>query len=225
LSKDTSSRRRLEREGREHRPASHLIGIGIVLVLGISSSKGREGFAAREVVASPSGFRPGFSMDGAADSGTAGAAAAAAKWRTDASRAFQYYLDRSTPHATGRWIGTLAVAAIYALRVYLVQGFYIVTYGLGIYLLNLLIGFLSPMVDPEAHAAASSDGPALPTRGSDEFKPFIRRLPEFKFWFVTPIPRSRFRSLLTFFFSSPSNSQIYLFILLLLLLLCFIHRG
>ncbi|EEC69780.1 hypothetical protein OsI_00052 [Oryza sativa Indica Group] len=79
---------------------------------------------------------------------------------------------------------TLAVAAIYALRVYLVQGFYIVTYGLGIYLLNLLIGFLSPMVDPEAHAAASSDGPALPTRGSDEFKPFIRRLPEFKFWYA-----------------------------------------
>uniref|UniRef100_A0A0E0JD49 Protein RER1 n=1 Tax=Oryza punctata TaxID=4537 RepID=A0A0E0JD49_ORYPU len=122
-------------------------------------------------------------MDGAADSGTAGAAAAAAKWRTDASRAFQYYLDRSTPHATGRWVGTLAVAAIYGLRVYLVQGFYIVTYGLGIYLLNLLIGFLSPMVDPEAHAA-SSDGPALPTRGSDEFKPFIRRLPEFKFWYA-----------------------------------------
>ncbi|XP_006645429.2 protein RER1A [Oryza brachyantha] len=121
-------------------------------------------------------------MDGAADSGTAGAAAAAAKWRTDASRAFQYYLDRSTPHATGRWLATLAVAAIYALRVYLVQGFYIVTYGLGIYLLNLLIGFLSPMVDPEAQAAA--DGPALPTRGSDEFKPFIRRLPEFKFWYA-----------------------------------------
>ncbi|KAL5227449.1 hypothetical protein ABZP36_015714 [Zizania latifolia] len=103
----------------------------------------------------------------AADSGSAGAAAAAAKWRTDASRAFQYYLDRSTPHATGRWLATLAVAAIYALRVYLVQGFYIVTYGLGIYLLNLLIGFLSPMVDPEAASAA--DGPALPTRGSDEY--------------------------------------------------------
>lgn len=28
------------------------------------------------------------------------------------------------------------------------QGFYIVTYGLGIYLLNLLIAFLSPQVDP-----------------------------------------------------------------------------
>jgi len=46
-------------------------------------------------------------------------------------------------------------------------------------LLNLLIGFLSPLVDPELE---SSDDGLLPTKGSDEFKPFIRRLPEFKFW-------------------------------------------
>ncbi|KAK1298492.1 Protein RER1B [Acorus calamus] len=103
-----------------------------------------------------------------------------AKWRSDFSRAFQYYLDRSTPHLVGRWIGTLAVAAVYMLRVYLIQGFYIVSYGLGIYLLNLLIGFLSPRVDPELEV----DGASLPTRGSDEFKPFIRRLPEFKFWYA-----------------------------------------
>ncbi|VAH70526.1 unnamed protein product [Triticum turgidum subsp. durum] len=122
---------------------------------------------------------------GGDSSGGGGAAAAAAKWRTDATRAFQYYLDRSTPHATGRWVGTLVVAAVYALRVLSIHGFYIVSYGLGIYLLNLLIGFLSPMVDPELDpSAAAHDGPALPTRGSDEFKPFIRRLPEFKFWYA-----------------------------------------
>ena len=28
------------------------------------------------------------------------------------------------------------------------QGWYIVTYGLGIYLLNLLLAFLSPKIDP-----------------------------------------------------------------------------
>jgi hypothetical protein len=128
------------------------------------------------------------SGDSAGGGGGGAAAAAAAKWRSDASRAFQYYLDRSTPHATGRWVGTLAVAAIYALRVYMVHGFYIVSYGLGIYLLNLLIGFLSPMVDPELDPSAAQDGPALPTRGSDEFKPFIRRLPEFKFWYVLLSP-------------------------------------
>jgi hypothetical protein len=52
-----------------------------------------------------------------------------------------------------------------------------VTYGLSIYNLNLLLGFLSPQFDPE------SEGPTLPSSNADaEFKPFIRRLPEFKAW-------------------------------------------
>lgn len=99
----------------------------------------------------------------------------------EASRIFQFYLDKSTPHSVPRWAGTLALLLIYGIRVYFVQGFFIVTYALGIYILNLLIGFLSPLVDPELDS--SSDGPTLPTKGSDEFKPFIRRLPEFKFWY------------------------------------------
>lgn len=106
-------------------------------------------------------------------------AAAISRWTFAISRRYQHLLDKSVPHILYRWIGCLAVIFIYALRVYLVQGFYIITYGLGIYMLNLLMGFLSPQVDPE-----TLDGPTLPTRGSDEFRPFVRRLPEFKFWFV-----------------------------------------
>ncbi|KAF0892537.1 hypothetical protein E2562_016837 [Oryza meyeriana var. granulata] len=60
------------------------------------------------------------------------------------------------------------------------------------------------MVDPEAQAA--TDGPALPTRGSDEFKPFIRCLPEFKFWIedmgLKNAYFSTFCCLLLFYFSS-----------------------
>ncbi|KAI8016985.1 Protein RER1B [Camellia lanceoleosa] len=103
-----------------------------------------------------------------------------AKWRNDFWIAFQYYLDRSTPHTAQRWMGTLVVALIYVLRVYSLGGFYVVSYGLGIYVLNLLIGFLSPKIDPELEAM---DGASLPTKDSDEFKPFIRRLPEFRFWY------------------------------------------
>lgn len=118
-------------------------------------------------------------MDGVYGDDASGASSnPALKWKDNVSRRFQFYLDKSTPHAGMRWVGTLVMAAIYCLRAYYVKGFYIVTYGLGIYLLNLLIGFLSPQVDPE------SEGPALPTKGSDEFKPFIRRLPEFKFWYA-----------------------------------------
>ncbi|KAK9809067.1 hypothetical protein WJX72_008810 [[Myrmecia] bisecta] len=90
---------------------------------------------------------------------------------------YQYYLDRSTPHAYARWFGLLVVIAIYTLRAFWLRGFYIVSYGLGIYNLNLLLGFLSPQVDPEL------EGPSLPSKNSDEFRPFVRRLPEFKFWY------------------------------------------
>ncbi|KAJ9170647.1 hypothetical protein P3X46_018740 [Hevea brasiliensis] len=100
------------------------------------------------------------------------------RWTFAVSRRCQHLLDKTVPHILYRWIACLFVAFIYAVRVYFVQGFYIITYGLGIYMLNLLIGFLSPQIDPEIH-----DGPTLPTRGSDEFRPFVRRLPEFKFWY------------------------------------------
>ncbi|KAK6939646.1 Retrieval of early ER protein Rer1 [Dillenia turbinata] len=103
------------------------------------------------------------------------------KWSCTISQGFQYLLDKSTPHVFRRWIAFSAIAFIYALRVYLIQGFYIITYGLGIYILQLLIAFLSPQVDPEIEDLL--DGPTLPTSNSDEFRPFVRRLPEFKFWY------------------------------------------
>ena len=59
------------------------------------------------------------------------------------------------------------------------------TYALAIYHLNLLLAFLTPKID---HAMAQleaeeDDGLELPTKQNDEFRPFIRRLPEFKFWY------------------------------------------
>ncbi|KAG9148171.1 hypothetical protein Leryth_014094 [Lithospermum erythrorhizon] len=111
----------------------------------------------------------------------ASAASSLSQRRHELSQMFQHYLDKTTPHSLYRWIGTFVLASVYAFRTYYIQGFYIVSYGLGIYILNLLIGFLSPLVDPEME---HSDGPSLPTKGSDEFKPFIRRLPEFKFWYA-----------------------------------------
>lgn len=127
--------------------------------------------------------------------GDSASAATLDQWR-QFSRLFQFYLDKTTPHAVYRWIATGALVFLYVLRVYYVQGFYIVSYGLGIYILNLLIGFLSPLVDPELEP---SDGPLLPTKGSDEFKPFIRRLPEFKFWYA--ITKAFIISFLMTFFS------------------------
>jgi len=92
-------------------------------------------------------------------------------------RRFQHLLDKTAPHGLYRWIGFAALIGLYLLRVYFLGGFYIVTYGLGIYLLNLFIGFITPPMDPEG------EGPLLPRNGAEEFKPFRGRVGEFSFWY------------------------------------------
>lgn len=64
----------------------------------------------------------------------------------------------------------------------MLQGFHIITYALHIYYLNLFIAFLTPKVDPMTYddvIEGDDDQNSLPTH-STEFKPFIRRLTEFK---------------------------------------------
>ena len=96
---------------------------------------------------------------------------------------------------------------IFFIRIFVAQGWYIgmptplfakyitfhqtnnplVAYSLGIYLLNLFLAFLQPKFDPSNEAIDNEmeDGSAggLPTKQDEEFRPFIRRLPEFKFWY------------------------------------------
>merc|ERR1719316_2394559 len=95
----------------------------------------------------------------------------------------QIYLDKTIVWPKARW-GSFGFALLfYILRVYLIQGFYVVSYGLGIYLLNLLIGFLSPAVDPDQDGLGEGET-LLPERSDGEFRPFTRKLPEMKFWFA-----------------------------------------
>jgi len=106
------------------------------------------------------------------------------QFRIRVSRQFQTILDKTVPLAVPRWSFAFTLYLIYWVRVWYLNGFHIITYALHIYFLNLFIAFLTPKVDPMSYDDAldedESDG-QLPTRGG-EFKPFIRRLPEFKFW-------------------------------------------
>ena len=72
------------------------------------------------------------------------------------------------------------------MRILVVQGWYIVAYCLGIYILNLFLAFLQPKFDPSLDSTEDEglEGgqSSLPTKADEEFRPFIRRLPEFKFW-------------------------------------------
>lgn len=114
-------------------------------------------------------------------------------------RLYQAYLDRTVPHVGGRWASFGGLLVLFMLRIVMAQGWYIVCYGLGIYLLNLFLLFLTPKFDPsleqelrnedieEGEVGASTDDAASASASKSldedgEFRPFIRRLPEFKFW-------------------------------------------
>lgn len=61
-------------------------------------------------------------------------------------RRFQTLLDKSVVHTGPRWVGAgLGILAMWW-RVQSLQGYYLVFYALGIYLLKVLVGFLSPQV-------------------------------------------------------------------------------
>ncbi|KAH0561887.1 protein RER1 [Cotesia glomerata] len=98
------------------------------------------------------------------------------------SQIYQGYLDLWTPHTISRWIFAGFLVLLFILRILIAQGWYIIIYALGIYHLNLFIGFLTPKSDP-AMDYDDGEGPELPTKANEEFRPFIRRLPEFKFWY------------------------------------------
>ncbi|CAF3150189.1 unnamed protein product [Rotaria socialis] len=100
----------------------------------------------------------------------------------------QHLLDRATPFISFRWLFNLLLLVLFFLRIFLIQGFYIIAYGLGIFLLNQFILFLTPKQDPSSLGMDEEEGdhgPRLPTRSTDEFRPFMRRLPEFKFWYTS----------------------------------------
>ncbi|GLB37742.1 hypothetical protein LshimejAT787_0407930 [Lyophyllum shimeji] len=106
-------------------------------------------------------------------------------------RQYQQVLDRWTPHVLNRWLATTALLVVFFLRIVLAQGWYIVCYAHAIYLLNLLLAFLQPKFDPslqddlmadEIEEGGDGATSPLPSQRDDEFRPFVRRLPEWQFW-------------------------------------------
>lgn len=97
-------------------------------------------------------------------------------------------MDQTTPHPGARWTAFGIALSLFLLRVITHYGFYVIAYALGIYLLNIFLLFLSPRLDPAEEDGLSNDSElvgddiSLPMARNDEFRPFVRRLPEFRFW-------------------------------------------
>lgn len=92
---------------------------------------------------------------------------------------YQSFCDRIVPYVACRWLSFIFLLAVYVLRVVQTQGFFVVSYALGVFLLSQFLGFLTPQVQP---SLSGDTDPLLPTNSDGEFRPFIRRLSEIKFW-------------------------------------------
>ncbi|CAH8521937.1 unnamed protein product [Heterobilharzia americana] len=103
---------------------------------------------------------------------------------TDTSLVHQTIIDKLYPYKFTRWLIAFFLFMAYVLRIASIQGFHIVSYTLAIYLLSLFISFISPKVDP-AFAELLDESPTLPRTEGEEFRPFIPRLLESKFWLST----------------------------------------
>eukprot|EP01053_Blabericola_migrator_P013169 Blabericola_migrator_1__13168@NODE_902_length_6138_cov_137_766595_g632_i0_p4_GENE_NODE_902_length_6138_cov_137_766595_g632_i0NODE_902_length_6138_cov_137_766595_g632_i0_p4_ORF_typecomplete_len229_score25_51Rer1/PF03248_13/8_5e56DUF1453/PF07301_11/0_031DUF1453/PF07301_11/6_8e03_NODE_902_length_6138_cov_137_766595_g632_i024333119 len=89
-------------------------------------------------------------------------------------------VDRTTLYLKSRWAAFGVLLALFCLRILTRQGFYISAYALGIYLLSLFVGFLTPQKDRETESYI------LPMAGQEtgEYRPFLRKVNEFSFWYL-----------------------------------------
>lgn len=116
-----------------------------------------------------------------ADEGFQASTNPAMKYYGKAKAHYQFYMDKITPHVKERWIGLGVMIAVFVLRIVMSQGWYVVCYALGIYLLSQFLAFLTPKFDMTLQQDEDNKELEAGERAS-EFRPFIRRLPEFKFW-------------------------------------------
>lgn len=138
---------------------------------------------------------------------------------------YEALLNKTVTLYGWRWVFFGLLFISFSFRVLYYQQFYVVAYGLGIFLLNAFLAFLSPRSDPELEGLANDASldmeiSNLPQSAGDEFKPFNRRLPEFTFWYLC-IRAALLGTFLTLFevFDLPVFWPVLLFYFLILFVL------
>ena len=99
-------------------------------------------------------------------------------------QAYQRISDRIVPFRAIRWIVfTLFMILFYIRVIYVLQGFFVVAYGVSIHMIYLLVLMITPLSDPEDHV---DPGGLLPTagsrRGTEDVKAWTPKGLEFKVW-------------------------------------------
>lgn len=95
----------------------------------------------------------------------------------------QILMDKLSPCLKLRWAITGIIVAIYIIRIAIVRKYAVITYFSGIYLLHNFILFATPNDDsiPDPFSDNYTGEITHPTIDND-FKPYVRKLPEYSFW-------------------------------------------
>ncbi|CAI4297154.1 ALI_collapsed_G0005710.mRNA.1.CDS.1 [Saccharomyces cerevisiae] len=60
---------------------------------------------------------------------------------------YQHYLDKVTPHAKERWAVLSGLLCLFMVRITMAEGWYVICYGLGLFLLNQFFSLSDPKID------------------------------------------------------------------------------
>lgn len=91
--------------------------------------------------------------------------------------------DKLSPHIYQRWTVTCIAILLYIYRILKIQTHAVITYCVGVYLLHHFILFVTPKDDsiPDPFENTEEDD-YNPRNIDNDFKPYVRKLPEFQFW-------------------------------------------
>jgi hypothetical protein len=98
----------------------------------------------------------------------------------------QLMTDKLSPLQTPRWGFTGTLVLLYIYRIIMIRTHAVVTYCAAVYLLHAFILFATPKDQniPDPFEATNEDE-YNPSNIDNDFKPYVRRLPEYSFWIFT----------------------------------------
>jgi len=95
----------------------------------------------------------------------------------------QYVMDNLSPLVYPRWIFSGLLLLLYIRRIVKIESHSVLTYFVGIYLLHAGILFLTPKDENIPDPFENTEDESYNPRNIDnDFRPYVRRLPEFDFW-------------------------------------------
>lgn len=95
----------------------------------------------------------------------------------------QYAIDTLSPRVYPRWMFALIILITYLRRVFGLKSHIVITYIAGVYLLHSFVLFVTPkdsnIPDPFEN---DEDESYNPKNIDNDFRPYVRKLPELLFW-------------------------------------------